>query len=592
MDNRAWRAGMTEAMKNRSRKRWKLCAGILLLCAVLGVSIYYGVTVSNAATITVGTVATNSSPLSVRKGPGTNYTKIGSLTKGSQVTIIGEEGDWYKILFGSGEGYVYKTYISDVHTVEENPPDENYIQWLVDQGFPTSYAEKLAGLHSKYPNWKFEPVLTGLDWNTVIEKESVLPINMVYTTANDAQKSTVSGAYNWATNTWTILDGTSWVAASSGMISYCMDPRNFLDETNIFQFETLQYADYQNVNDVKSVLSGTFMSGELRDDSSRTYADTFMEAGKSANVNPTHLATRCRQEQGINGTSPLISGTYSGYEGLYNYFNIGAYGTPVSVLYERGLTTARKNGWTSVYKAIVGGASYLADRYINLGQNTLYFQKFNVVNSYSGLYGHQYMANVQAAISEGRTMGKGYADKTQAFVFRIPVYKNMPSAVCALPNNGNPNNWLKSLTVGGYNLTPSFSGATTEYSLIVDQETATVAVEASPVVSTSGISGTGNVSLDYGNNTVKITCKAQNGSTREYTINIVRQGSKPIAKGDVNGDGTISLADIVAIKRHILGFELLTDDKFKAADIDDSGSISLTDYVKVKRHILGFELIK
>ncbi len=583
---------MTDAMKNRSRKRWKLCAGILLLCAVLGVSIYYGVTVSNAATITVGTVATNSSPLSVRKGPGTSYTKIGSLTKGSQVTIIGEEGDWYKILFGSGEGYVSKTYISDVHTVEENPPDENYIQWLVDQGFPTSYAEKLAVLHSKYPNWKFEPVLTGLDWNTVIEKESVLPINMVYTTANDAQKSTVSGAYNWATNTWTILDGTSWVAASSGMISYCMDPRNFLDETNIFQFETLQYADYQNVNDVKSVLSGTFMSGDLRDDSSRTYADTFMEAGKSANVNPTHLATRCRQEQGINGTSPLISGTYSGYEGLYNYFNIGAYGTPVSVLYERGLTTARKNGWTSVYKAIVGGASYLADRYINLGQNTLYFQKFNVVNSYSGLYGHQYMANVQAAISEGRTMGKGYADKTQAFVFRIPVYKNMPAAVCELPNNGNPNNWLKSLTVGGYNLTPSFSGATTEYSLIVDQETATVAVEASPVVSTSSISGTGNVSLDYGNNAVKITCKAQNGSTREYTINIVRQGSKPVAKGDINGDGTISLADIVAIKRHILGFELLTDDKFKAADIDDSGSISLADYVKVKRHILGFELIK
>ena len=145
MDNRAWRAGMTEAMKNRSRKRWKLCAGILLLCAVLGVSIYYGVTVSNAATITVGTVATNSSPLSVRKGPGTSYTKIGSLTKGSQVTIIGEEGDWYKILFGSGEGYVYKTYISDVHTVEENPPDENYrrvafqrpilqIRWFEDAG--------------------------------------------------------------------------------------------------------------------------------------------------------------------------------------------------------------------------------------------------------------------------------------------------------------------------------------------------------------------------------------------------------------------------------------------------------------------------
>ena len=585
---------MTEAMKNRSRKRWKLCAGILLLCAVLGVSIYYGVTVSNAATITVGTVATNSSPLSVRKGPGTSYTKIGSLTKGSQVTIIGEEGDWYKILFGSGEGYVSKTYISDVHTVEENPPDENYIQWLVDQGFPTSYAEKLAVLHSKYPNWKFEPVLTGLDWNTVIEKESVLPINMVYTTANDAQKSTVSGAYNWATNTWTILDGTSWVAASSGMISYCMDPRNFLDETNIFQFETLQYADYQNVNDVKSVLSGTFMSGDLRDDSSRTYADTFMEAGKSANVNPTHLATRCRQEQGINGTSPLISGTYSGYEGLYNYFNIGAYGTPVSVLYERGLTTARKNGWTSVYKAIVGGASYLADRYINLGQNTLYFQKFNVVNSYSGLYGHQYMANVQAAISEGRTMGKGYADKTQAFVFRIPVYKNMPSAVCELPNNGNPNNWLKSLTVGGYNLTPSFSGATTEYSLIVDANVSTVTISGTTVASTSTINGIGSVNLNYGSNVIRIDCTAQNGSVRTYMINIVRQQPEipSVSKGDVNGDGEITLMDMLKIKRHLLAIEILEGEKFEAADVNGDGEITLMDMLKIKRHLLGIEIIK
>lgn len=592
MDNHAWRAGMTDAMKNRSKKRWKLCAGILLLCVFLGMSVYYGVTVSNAASITVGTVATKSSPLSVRKGPGTSYDKIGSLTKGSQVTIIGEEGDWYKILYGSGEGYVSKTYIADVRTVEENPPDEEYIQWLVDQGFPYSYAEKLAQLHSKYPNWKFEPVLTGLDWNTVIEKESVLPINMVHTTANDAQKSTVSGAYDWSTNTWTILDGTSWVAASSTMISYCMDPRNFLNETNIFQFETLQYADYQNENDVNKVLSGTFMAGALRDDSSRTYSETFMEAGKSANVNPTHLATRCRQEQGLNGTSPLISGTYPGYEGLYNYFNIGAYGTPVSVLYQRGLTTARKNGWTSVHAAIVGGASYLADKYINLGQNTLYFQKFNVVNSYSGLYGHQYMANVQAAISEGKTMGNGYTDKSQAFVFRIPVYKNMPDTVCTMPNNGNPNNWLRTLTVAGYNLTPSFSGATTEYSLIVEQETAAVTVEAGAVVSTSSIAGTGNISLDYGNNTVKITCKAENGSEREYVINIVRQGSKPVAKGDINGDGTISLPDLVAIKRHILGFEILTDDKFKAADIDDSGSISLADYVKVKRHILGVELIK
>ena len=296
----------------------------------------------------------------------------------------------------------------------------------------------------------------------------------------------------------------------------------------------------------------------------------------------------------MNGTSPLISGTYPGYEGLYNYFNIGAYGTPVSVLYERGLTNARKNGWTSVYKSIVGGASYLADKYINLGQNTLYFQKFNVVNSHSGLFGHQYMANVQAAISEGKTMGRGYSDKTQAFVFRIPVYNNMPEEACPLPNNGNPNNWLASLTVTGHNLTPSFSGATTEYSLIVDESVSSVTISGTAVVSTSSVSGTGSMNLDYGNNVIKVNCKAQNGSVRIYTLNIVRQEPEvpSVSKGDVNGDGTISLPDLVAIKRHILEFELLTGDKFTVADIDGNGTISLADYVKVKRHILGFELIQ
>ena len=594
----------------RIADRIRRCAGLVILCAFLGAAIYYGVSVSNAASTTVGTVATSSSPLNVRSGPGTQYSLLGTVSKGSEVTITGEENGWYRIIYDNSTGYVSKTYISNVHTVQTGPADEDYIQSLVNQGFPRSYAQKLETLHKKYPNWVFQPVNTGLDWNTVISEESELPLNMVYTTANDAQKSTVSGAYDWATNSWTILDGTSWVAASKEMVAYCMDPRNFLDETNIFQFETLEYASYQSVKDVQNVLSSTFMSGTLRDDSSKTYAQTFMEAGKSANVNPVHLATRCRQEQGMNGTSPLISGSYSGYEGLYNYFNIGAYGTPVSVLYQRGLTYARKNGWTSVYKSIVGGSTNLGSRYIKLGQNTLYFQKFNVVNSYSGLYRHQYMANVQAAISEGKTMGRGYTDKTEAFVFRIPVYQNMPDSACTMPTSGNPNNWLKSMTVAGQSLTPSFSGSTTEYSMIVSSSVSSISVSAAPVVSTTKVSGTGTVTLSYGTNAVKITATAENGDKRTYTISVVRKeeekpaggdptgggtstggGTATVKKGDVNGDGSITLLDLVKIKRHILGFSVLTGDSAAAADVNGDGSITLLDLVKVKRHILGFQLI-
>ena len=37
--------------------------------------------------------------------------------------------------------------------------------------FPASYRPYLQALHSKYPNWKFTPLNTGLDWNTVVENE-------------------------------------------------------------------------------------------------------------------------------------------------------------------------------------------------------------------------------------------------------------------------------------------------------------------------------------------------------------------------------------------------------------------------------------
>lgn len=554
--------------------------------AGIGVTSASGI-MSNAVAraLQIGVVDTNGGTLNVRSGPGTNYSILASLSKGATVTILGEENGWYKVNYGSGEGYVSKQYI------KLNNVDQNYMEQLMRAGFPESYAIPLANLHAQHPSWVFQPVVTGLNWNTVIEKESVLGVNMVPSSANDSWKSTASGAYNWANNKWTVLDGNSWVGASPALISYYMDPRNFLNETYIFQFETLQYEAYQNEADVSRLLAGTFMSGALRDDSSKTYAATFVEAGRGANVNPMHLAARCRQEQGA-GTSPLISGTYAGFEGYYNYFNIGAYGTPTSVLYQRGLSTAKEKGWNSVYKSITGGATHLADKYINLGQNTLYFQKFNVTNSYSGLFQHQYMANVQAAESEGRNMGNAYNDKNEAFVFRIPVYTSMPENACSLPAGGNPNNWLSSLAVSGYNLTPAFSGATTQYSMIVGEGTSSVTISAGAVAGTSTVSGTGTVNLNYGSNVVKVSCKAQNGSVREYIINIVRQGDAQVAKGDVNGDGTISLLDVLAVKRHILGIEALTGSRFTAADINSDGKVDLLDCLKVKRHILGYEKIQ
>lgn len=415
-------------MKNKNKKKFWL-AGIFCLVILAATAVYCERT-SIAAT--VGTVNTGSGSLTVRSGSGTACDKIGSLAKGTTVTILGEENGWYRIVYGSGEGYVSKDYIGNVHTT-----DEQYHNQLVAMGFPESYAVPLASLHEQYPNWQFEPVITGLNWEEVIKEESKLGRNLVQKSGNDAQKSTAQGAYDWKTNSWYGFDGAAWVCASESMISYAMDPRNFLNADNIFQFESLEYRSYQTKAGTSQMLKETFMAGDYKDTDgvNRNYAQTFVDAGSSLKVSPYHLAARCRQEQGTKGTSGSVSGTYPGYKNYFNYFNVKAYAANGKTAVENGLIHAKAQGWNTRYRSIMGGSTVVADNYVGKGQNTIYFEKFNVVNK-SNLYGHQYMTNVQAAISEGSNSKKAYSDLTQGFVFKIPVYNNMPKTPCAMPAGG------------------------------------------------------------------------------------------------------------------------------------------------------------
>lgn len=400
----------------------------------------------------------------------------------------------------------------------------SYAVQLRAAGFPESYISALSALHTAYPQWQFQAVNTGLDWNTVITRESANGINLVPKTGNDATKSTAAGAYDWTTNVWTIYDGSSWVGANSKYIAYYMDPRNFLSETDIFQFESLSFSQVQTKQGVSSILKGTFMENSVQDSDGSTldYAQAFMDIGEETGVSPYHLASRVRQEQGLRGTSSLISGTYSGYEGYYNYFNVGAAGITSTLVIKNGLAYAKKAGWNTRYAALEGGAKILAKNYIGVGQDTLYFQKFNVVNQ-KNLYSHQYMANLAAAYNEGRKLGQGYADKQQAFVFRIPVYSNMPASAVTFTAKGNPNNYLKTLSVSGQTLTPAFRGDKTSYSLVVDGKISSVTISASPVAAKSSVSGTGTKKLQTGTNTCKITCKSESGTSKTYTITIVKK---------------------------------------------------------------------
>ena len=135
------------------------------------------------------------------------------------------------------------------------------------------------------------------------------------------------------------------------------------------------------------------------------------------------------------------------------------------------------------------------------------------------------MANLTAAYTEGRKMGQGYADKQQAFVFRIPVYHNMPAKPVTFTRSGKPNNYLKSMTVSGQKLTPVFSGSKIKYSLILP-DTGSITIKAAPVSGKATVSLTGPKKLKKGTNTFTIRCKSENGSTRKYQLSIVCSAEK------------------------------------------------------------------
>jgi len=66
---------------------------------------------SNPTTTQQGKVKLTSGSLNVRSGAGTSYAKVGSLSNGTVVEILGTSGSWYQIKAGSLTGYVSKSYI-------------------------------------------------------------------------------------------------------------------------------------------------------------------------------------------------------------------------------------------------------------------------------------------------------------------------------------------------------------------------------------------------------------------------------------------------------------------------------------------------
>ncbi len=327
-------------------------------------------------------------------------------------------------------------------------------QMMLSSTFPESYEPYINELKKQYPNWEFKALYTNLDWKYVIDNENVFGKNLVPKSYSDSWKNTNPGEYN-------VEVDSGWVDSSRTAVEYAMDPRNFLNYVRVFQFEELSYNSRTNTtSSIEKVLYGTEFYNKIVEykNSSGTnivtdkkYSDLIISAAKTSGVSSFHLASRIKQEVGPFLSHSSISGTVSGFEGLYNFYNIGATSSsePMGAIKNglqyakdgKGASTATKNKylipWNTKERAIIGGAIFIGSSYINLGQNTIYLQKFHVYDtSDDELFWHQYMTNVLAPYSESKLIYNGYAngnllDTSMSFV--IPIYENMPDLPCTSP---------------------------------------------------------------------------------------------------------------------------------------------------------------
>ena len=286
------------------------------------------------------------------------------------------------------------------------------------------YKGLLDELIEKHPNWTFTLFYTKLDWEEVINNEGHKD-NTQYPTNLIPDSSDYPEDWKCEVDRDRTFDNGTWLCASNKAIKYQMDPRNILNDENIFQFKELEYVEgAQTAQGLQEITEDTFLEGE-------NISNALIQAGENSNLDPYFIASRLIQEQGRKGT--ILSQGYEYNEQLiYNPFNINATGNSSEEIIQNAAEYAYEQGWDSLEKGLIGGIDFMKKGYIDRGQNTLYLQKFDIVDQDGSLYTNQYMQNLLAPQSEASNMLEIYqaSDTVDAELnFVIPLYENMPDEV-------------------------------------------------------------------------------------------------------------------------------------------------------------------
>lgn len=541
--------------------------------------------------------------VNIRKTASTKYDPIDNVTLGTNVRILSTSGSWYKIVYyGDKIGYISSQYVQKKSDITLK--NEEYSKELTELGFPESYHPYLTYLHNKYPNWVFKAKNTGyLFGYSVGEEEGA---NYMQTTNDNYRVSNKPS------------EGSSWFTVNKGVIAFYMDPRNWLTEERIFMFEKLDW-DTTLESSYPQMIKSVFGSGKLADDK---YTIPMFNAAKTNQISPVHIAARISLEVGVNGSDSTngTEFTWKGkkYSGYYNFFNIGAYETTIDgVKYgaiTRGLAYAAKlikrdgEKWDNIETAIKEGSSFLANGYVNAGQGTLYYQKFNTnPDAHYDNFTHQYQTNIQAPATEGNKAYNSYKSSNvlgNTFIFEIPVYENMPQST-SLPNSGDKNNNLKSLSIEGTTLIPNFDKDILTYEVYISNTITSINILAQTESEKASVLGAGTIELTEETTIIPLKVTAQTGEEKTYTITIHRveditkvEDTLKDIKGSIDGEYITEIKNNTKVNNFISTITqngalsvLVTDSKgneLKPTDlIKTTSKITITTQTESKTYTLS-----
>lgn len=312
------------------------------------------------------------SRLNVRQSYKTSTSVIDQVTIGQTFTPIEEYNGWYKINTGKVVGWVHGGYLkgeNEAHTVSRGETGNLY-SIKVD---------------ASVLNVRNKPSESG----TLLSQVKADEIYIVLEEQNGWYKIKTNGIVGWVLGDYTKNSNQA--------------PKDMYQFLILSGNSDLSASGLNNILKGKGVLEGK--------------GAAFIEASKKHNINEIYLISHALLETGY-GKSSLATGINVKGKTVYNMYGIGAYDSnPIG----GGSQYAYNEGWFTPEDAIIGGAKFISEKYVNnknYKQDTLYKMKWNPDTPGT----HQYATDIGWAAKQTSKIKELY-DLVDDYTLRFEIPK-------------------------------------------------------------------------------------------------------------------------------------------------------------------------